>query len=187
MPFLLFSQIVSVSLDPCDWKQCGQNSECVLTSNGAQCQCKLGTSGNPNTGCSDINECTSLLPVDPNGPCGASAVCINVLGSYRCECPRGSSGDPYTLAGCAGPSKCESDNHCPDDTFCDRAAGQCTDACLATICGPNAECVSRGHKGYCQCRTGFAGDPNDQVHGCKSREYPSSSSTFHLGLLKLSS
>lgn len=165
--FVLFCR----SLDPCDLKQCGQNAECALTQDGAVCQCKPGCTGNANTGCEDINECTSLMPIDPNGPCGPSAICINLLGSYKCQCASDSSnGDPYTT-GCTGVSKCTSDNRCPDDTFCDSQAGQCIDACSTTHCGPNAQCTSRGHKGSCQCKTGFLGDPNDQIHGCKSREY----------------
>lgn len=44
---------------------------------------------------SDINECTSDLPMDPNGPCSVGATCINIVGGYQCECPPGTSGDAY--------------------------------------------------------------------------------------------
>ena len=117
----------------------------------------------------DINECTSLLPVDPNGPCGATAICVNILGSYKCECPAGSDGDPYT-SGCYGLARCEKDADCPDDTSCDQNAGACIDSCSSAHCGPNTDCLSRGHTAACLCKAGYVGDPNDLVNGCISRK-----------------
>jgi len=159
--------------DPCEWLQCGQNAECVFGKTGAACQCKPGCAGDPNIECSDVNECTSLLPIDPNGPCGASAICVNLLGSFRCECPQGSTGDPYTK-GCIGVTKCISNEHCPNDTVCQRESGTCIDACSASLCGPNADCIAQSHRALCVCKPGFRGNPEDLVRGCVSRKHSNS-------------
>lgn len=152
---------------PCDWIQCGQNAECSLEDSGPKCKCKPGCSGNPNHGCQDINECTSLLPIDPNGPCGASSICINVIGGYKCECLPGAHGDPYK-EGCIGSSKCTSDRDCPKDTACEQHSGVCIDSCSAVVCGPNANCISFNHTSRCECQPGYTGSGNDLVKGCVS-------------------
>lgn len=157
---------------PCEWTSCGQNAECYLDGARAKCKCKPGCSGDPDTGCQDINECTSLLPIDPNGPCGVGAICVNVLGSYRCECPLGSRGNPFE-EGCLDVKKCSSDDHCPPDTICQRQSGTCVDACSASgpICGPNSDCIPQSHKPLCVCRPGYHGNPNDLSQGCISRKF----------------
>ncbi|RWS29323.1 hypothetical protein B4U80_00125, partial [Leptotrombidium deliense] len=155
----------SVAPDPCDWTQCGQNAQCELTERGPRCECKPGCSGDPNSACHDINECTSLLPVDPNGPCGPSAICVNVIGSYRCECPPQSKGEPYST-GCQNINKCRSDNDCPQETICEKRGGTCIDPCSIAVCGPNADCVPQVHGSRCECRPGFTGNGNDLVQGC---------------------
>lgn len=156
---------------PCEWISCGQQSECYLDESGPKCKCKAGCTGNPNLGCLDINECTSLLPIDPNGPCGVSAICVNSIGSYRCECPPGSRGNPFD-EGCIDVKKCTSDDNCPPDTICQRQSGTCIDACStsATICGPNSDCIPQSHRALCVCRPGFNGNPNDLIEGCISRK-----------------
>ncbi|KAI2804698.1 hypothetical protein BLOT_003686 [Blomia tropicalis] len=154
-------------VDPCDWIQCGQHAECILEDKGPKCQCKPGCTGNPNEGCHDINECTSLLPIDPNGPCGASSICINLVGSFRCECLAGAKGDPYK-DGCIGSTKCTNNQDCPLDTICDQHSGACVDPCFSAVCGPNAECIAYNHSTKCECKAGYHGSGIDLVKGCIS-------------------
>ena len=153
---------------PCDWIQCGQHAECVLEDKGQpRCQCKPGCTGNPNEECHDINECTSMLPLDPNGPCGANAVCINLLGSYRCECTDGTAGNAYE-SGCQGSSRCRSNDDCPNDTICNEELNVCIDACTQSICGHNSYCIGVNHTATCQCIAGYSGEGNDLAKGCTS-------------------
>ncbi|XP_064459913.1 uncharacterized protein LOC135370150 isoform X1 [Ornithodoros turicata] len=153
--------------DPCAWIQCGQFATCAITPAGPQCQCNAGCTGNPQTGCWDINECTSNLPVDPNGPCGVGAICINEVGGFHCECPSGTTGDPFTT-GCQGGAGCKLDEQCPRSAICDAKGGVCFDPCTTSECGPNAFCEPKDHKPTCWCQPGFDGDPYDLEHGCLS-------------------
>ncbi|XP_062857261.1 complement component C1q receptor [Trichomycterus rosablanca] len=56
-----------------------ENSHCVNTAGGFECQCKNGFTKEENT-CKDIDECVSA-------PC--EYFCNNTSGSYNCECPEG--------------------------------------------------------------------------------------------------
>lgn len=138
--------------------QCGQFATCSVTPKGPQCTCNTGCSGNPHTGCVDVNECTANLPLDPNGPCGSGATCINVMGSYKCECPPGTRGDP--MVGCEGgrAGGCQSDAECPQTAACDVKNGVCYDPCLTFQCGPNTSCEPEDHRATCWCTPGFEGN-----------------------------
>lgn len=115
----------------------------------------------------DINECLSLLPLDPNGPCAPSAICINVVGNFKCECLPGATGDPYQN-GCIGSSKCTSNYDCPENTVCESHSGVCLDACSQAVCGQNSYCVATNHTLSCQCKPGYIGNGDDLVKGCVS-------------------
>jgi hypothetical protein len=68
---------------------------CTNTVGGRTCgPCPSGYSGSGETGCSDINECTTLFnPCVNNGD--TAGQCHNTSGSYYCVC---SSGSPTTAA-----------------------------------------------------------------------------------------
>ncbi|CAN7942616.1 unnamed protein product, partial [Ixodes pacificus] len=153
--------------DPCAWIQCGQYATCAITPSGPQCQCNPGCTGNPQTGCWDVNECTSNLPIDPNGPCGVGAICINIVGGFQCECPPATTGDPFTT-GCQGSVGCRMDEQCPRNAVCEAKGGTCFDPCVTSECGPNAYCTPQDHKPTCACRPGYEGDPYDLEAGCRS-------------------
>ncbi len=134
---------------PCDRFNCGLNSECTPT-NPPQCLCKKGFSGNPLTGCEDLDECLSK-------PCGTGANCINTPGGYQCQCPRGSKGDPY-ITGCVGlrTEECSADADCPGQLAC--ITKQCSNPCSSIPCGANANCVPENHAAWCRCKSGYTED-----------------------------
>ncbi|UYV71427.1 dp [Cordylochernes scorpioides] len=154
---------------PCDWYQCGQYANCVMTprDHSPRCECLPGCTGDPYSGCWDVNECTADLPVDPNGPCAVGAICINLVGGYHCECPPRMSGDPYKT-GCRGSAGCSSDRQCPKNAICDTRGGACVDPCATSWCGPNSECYAENHKAVCKCKPGFTGNAADLEKGCAS-------------------
>ncbi|KAF6174189.1 hypothetical protein GIB67_033721 [Kingdonia uniflora] len=63
---------------------CGDNTDCIDSSNGYRCNCSQGYEGNPYfaNGCQDIDECSA-----PKKPC--EKTCTNTPGSYYCSCPQG--------------------------------------------------------------------------------------------------
>lgn len=70
--------------------------------------CPAGYYGNPATGCTDVNECSS-----GNGGCHKLASCQNTPGSRTCgECPRDFAGNGYV--------GCFDVNECPNGDCSDR-------------------------------------------------------------------
>jgi hypothetical protein len=134
---------------PCDQFRCGLNAECT-PSNPPQCLCKAGTTGNPLTGCEDIDECA-------NNPCGLKARCLNEPGSYKCQCPKGTRGDPYST-GCVGSGRteCNQDDDCPGQLACENNV--CVNPCSALPCGVNAICIPERHAAWCRCKSGYTED-----------------------------
>ena len=131
-PFFTDVQDGNRCRSPCDRFRCGLNAECTPT-NPPQCLCKAGTTGNPLTGCEDVDECR-------NNPCGPKARCLNEPGSYKCQCPKGTRGDPYT-SGCVGSGRteCNQDDDCPGQLACENSV--CVNPCSTLPCGQGATCI----------------------------------------------
>ena len=69
-----------VDINECEVHQsiCGTNSLCTNTEGSYFCSCPVGHTGDPRTGCIDIDECSL-------NSCGANTVCINSIGSFTCQ------------------------------------------------------------------------------------------------------
>ncbi len=67
---------------------CGYGALCVNKPGSYQCVCPAGYSGDPQTECTDINECGGGAAV-----CGVNAKCLNLPGSFKCICPPGYQGN----------------------------------------------------------------------------------------------
>ena len=148
-PFFTDVQDGNRCRSPCDRFICGLNAECTPT-NPPQCLCKAGTTGNPLTGCEDVDECR-------NNPCGPKARCLNEPGSYKCQCPKGTRGDPYT-SGCVGSGRteCNQDEDCPGQLACENSV--CVNPCSSLPCGDVAICIPERHAAWCRCKSGFKED-----------------------------
>lgn len=89
----------------------------------------------------------------------------------KCVCPPGLTGDPYSFkTGCKGQGQCTNDAECKETEICfhtGKEARQCVDGCGKLQCGPNAVCVTEGHRSTCICAEGYFGNPGDLYLGCK--------------------
>ena len=54
--------------------------------------------------------------------------------------------------------QCESDFDCSFDQKCSQ--GNCVPACSLVSCGVNAICLSKNHRGICECIPGYFGNPS---------------------------
>ncbi|SPP80067.1 blast:Fibrillin-1, partial [Drosophila guanche] len=145
---------------------CGENALCTTEHHQQVCHCQPGFSGDPRVRCDVIDFCR-------DAPCGPGARCRNSRGSYKCSCPPGLVGDPYN-EGCRSSVECETNEDCPPHAACTKTNGvaKCHDVCAQLQCGPNAECVPKGHIAQCACRMGYDGQPADRVAGCKPLPVP---------------
>lgn len=148
--------------DVCTPSSCGKNAVCKENlSNGIECVCQNGFSGNAYVQCNDIDECSSQ-------PCSENAVCFNTPGSFDCQCKQGYEGNPFVACSlkeakvCDNPRNCRCGDKvlCPPDFVCSK--GLCKNLCDNVKCGPRAGC----NGGVCECPTGYIGDPNDLKNGC---------------------
>lgn len=147
-------------------QSCGENALCTTENHKQVCHCQPGYTGDPQQRCDVIDFCKEA-------PCGPGARCRNSRGSFKCSCPSGLIGDPYS-EGCRTSVECQTDSDCPQNTQCKQYNGtpKCQDVCAKVKCGPNAECVPRGHQAHCACRQGYDGNPIDMNNGCKSLPVP---------------
>lgn len=152
-PFFVDTSNGNLCRSPCHRFSCGYNAECT-PSNPPQCLCKAGFTGNPLSGCEDLDECIF-------NPCKQGSICLNKQGTYECECPRGSIGDPY-VTGCSGlkSTECQHDDNCSGQLAC--IEGQCKNPCSSVPCGTNAHCVAENHAAWCRCKSGFSEDSKGQ-------------------------
>lgn len=116
--YVIYHEFFFADIDECDKVngpsgRCGENAICTNLPGTFACQCEPGFAGNPNTKCSDIDECQKL------NACGLGAVCINSVGSYTCECPEGTVPDPDPKSKCNEIVTCNSDVDCPGNAICD--------------------------------------------------------------------
>ena len=109
---------------------CKSDSECPLTQ-----------------ACID-RECQNPCPFER---CGVNAECSVRNHRPKCTCLPAHIGNPYDR--CRKP-ECLVDPDCSTTLTCRNE--KCVDPC---DCARNADCTPRNHRGICNCRPGFTGDP----------------------------
>ncbi|CAH1986493.1 unnamed protein product [Acanthoscelides obtectus] len=173
-----------IDIDECDKAngpsgRCGANAICTNLPGTFACQCEAGFTGNPNTQCTDIDECTK-----PD-TCGLGAICKNTPGSYQCECPEGTVPDPDAKTKCNEIVTCTGDADCPGNAVCDgkkrclcpepNVGNDCRHPCEATVCGPNEECMLVNQEAKCICSNGYTGSASGcvDIDECAGNPCPS--------------
>ncbi|XP_038618932.1 uromodulin-like [Tachyglossus aculeatus] len=96
---------------------------CVNTVGSYKCLCPVGYRFAPESGCIDVDECTSL----ELNQCHPLATCTNSNGSYSCACPAGYTGDG-TWCDCS-PGSCGPGLEC----LWQNGSRVCSDPCGAYI------------------------------------------------------
>lgn len=137
---------------------CGDNTVCMGTAGARSCACAPGFRGDPQTGCTDIDECA-----DGTDDCDDTKTdCKNAAGGYVCACKQGLErvGD-----------KCVNIDECTYLTdLCD-AAASCTDLPIGYTCGPCKDGY-RGDGRACQdideCAENTANCANDGIATCQN-------------------
>ena len=109
---------------------CKSDSECPLTQ-----------------ACID-RECQDPCPLER---CGSNAECNTRNHRPKCICLPGHIGNPYDK--CRKP-ECLTDSDCPTSLACRNE--KCVDPC---DCAQNADCTPRNHRGICNCKIDYTGDP----------------------------
>lgn len=143
-------------MNPCISQTCGRGAECIVQNHYAQCQCPLGTQGNPlvscitgichyNEDCADHEACDRLnrvcRPVCDEDTCADTATCVGRQHQPHCNCPVGTKGNPFIE--CSRdqlPSpECQTDGDCASQLACINS--HCSNPCaIANICAPNQQC-----------------------------------------------
>nr|CAD7425818.1 unnamed protein product [Timema monikensis] len=142
-------------VDPCPGS-CGAQTTCTVVKHAPMCYCQTGFTGDPFTGCIQIQQ--AIVPTEgPRNPCnpspcGANAVCKERNGAGSCVCLSEYFGDPYT--GCR--PECVVNSDCDRNRAC--LNNKCRDPCPGT-CGLSAECRVLNHAPSCTCLPGYSGDP----------------------------
>jgi Calcium-binding EGF domain/EGF domain len=136
---------------------CGDNTVCKGSSGQRQCACADGFSGDPKTGCQDIDECSTGAATCDTG----TTTCLNTPGSYVCTCQTG-----LERVGDA----CVNIDECARGTdLCDSAA-ICTDQPTGYKCACKPGYTGDGY--VCQdideCANGSAGCPQDGIASCQN-------------------
>ena len=93
-------------------------------------------------------ECQNPCPYEQ---CGINAECSVRNHKPKCTCLPQHIGNPYDR--CRRP-ECLTDPDCSTTLTCRNE--KCVDPC---DCAQNADCTPRNHRGICNCRPGFTGDP----------------------------
>lgn len=182
--------INSTCVNPCTLTNlCGENADCLAANHQGICSCQPGTTGDPHLGCVPVQYCAS------EKQCPSGLKCYNGLCTSICSSSRECISDQLCIQGICQPT-CKTNSSCPDHQFCQNnicvqevecrsnvdcisqercssdalGRAECVDACEGTVCGRNAECISRNHKATCRCKKGFRGNPNDEKLGCQEVE-----------------
>lgn len=88
-------------------------------------------------------------------PCGQYSLCNVQQSRAVCSClPNYLGRPPQCRPECVVNSDCSMNLACVNE--------RCKNPCIGS-CGPNAECRVASHAPYCQCLTGYTGDP---FNGC---------------------
>ncbi|XP_022241756.1 fibrillin-1-like [Limulus polyphemus] len=135
--------------NPCTiFGACGENAVCNPFNHDRICSCPSQFTGNPKIQCVRI---PAVVRCSKDTDCLASQICDG----SRCT------------------DGCYSDNNCPQNQACIR--GNCANPCgQSGVCGKKALCLPFEHIPYCQCPSGFTGDPkvlcNEVVAGDQCKE-----------------
>jgi hypothetical protein len=134
--------------NPCDFRKCKENSECVLVNGRAVCDCSKGYFRNSHYKCQKFNETS---PCNDPSICGPHSKCIaDENGSY-CECLPGFVNLPPNCR-----SSCKTHEDCEPSETCHH--NECADPCHGIGCVVNAECVVVNRESKCECKKGFYKD-----------------------------
>ncbi|XP_059149452.1 uncharacterized protein LOC131936443 [Physella acuta] len=151
------------------YKSCATNTDCPqygTCSKDYKCVCNAGYQGDGYT-CTDINECTTSNPCDPN------AICSNYPGSFKCVCDskRNYVGDGFKCVFlCGSNNDCDAPRAlCNGSNLCVCIKGyqgdglNCTDKdeCApngGNNCNVNANCINTAGSFKCVCKNGYAGN-----------------------------
>lgn len=119
--------------NPCRFKTCGSNAQCLPINHESVCRCPEGFTGDANNYCSiEQEDCQS------DESCGDGKICI----SNRC------------IIGC------RSDSNCSPETACIQR--KCREPCSVATCGHRALCRPVNHRAECACPPNFFGDARVQ-------------------------
>jgi hypothetical protein len=94
-----------------------------------------------------------INPCQPS-PCGPNSQCREVNNQAVCSCLPSYIGSP---PGCR--PQCVQNSECLSNLACINM--KCQNPCYG-LCGVNAECSVRNHRGICQCKPNYTGDPFTQ-------------------------
>lgn len=135
--------------NPC-LNTCGINSECRVIYHKPNCRCMENMVGNPYESCSYPARDTNVTCGD--NICGSNAECTQKRKVFKCVCKKDFFGDP--LVGCQ--PECTINSECPLDKACVR--NRCINPCDENICGVNARCETKNHRGVCTCLENYTGN-----------------------------
>lgn len=136
--------------DPC-LNTCGINSECRVIYHKPNCRCMSNMIGNPYESCTIPSEDKKITCGD--NICGPNAECSQKGKIFKCVCRKDFYGDP--IAGCQ--PECSINSECPSNKACVR--NKCVNPCEENICGNNAKCEVKNHRGVCTCLENYTGNP----------------------------
>jgi hypothetical protein len=109
---------------------CGDNTVCAGESGSRHCECAPGYSGDPASGCSDIDEC-----MNNTADCDANTTdCVNTQGGFMCVCKQGLQRDGQD---------------CVDIDECARGLD---------LCDSSAICKNQPIGYTCECKPGYEGN-----------------------------
>ena len=139
-----------------DISDCAANAVCSDLGSGYECACATGYTGDGDTTCTDVDECTA-----GTDNCDANATCANTGGSFTCACNAGYTGSGTTCTDVdectAGTDDCKSDATCtnlPGSFSCAATPIVDTTAATATVDGTvgpaeyAGKVVGNGHVGF---------------------------------------
>lgn len=115
----------------CERLRCGDNTVCAGEDGSLRCECAKGFSGDPASGCQDIDECSGASGCDE-----ANSRCLNKPGGHVCVCA-----DGFERLGNDG--KCVNIDECARDQ---------------DLCDPAAKCIDTTPGYRCECKPGYEGD-----------------------------
>ena len=115
---------------------CDSNADCWNTIGSFVCSCRAGYTGNLNSPCNDINECSN----SEWNYCGLHTSCSNTVGSFSCSCLTGFK-DFVENEGCSDINECTEGGHnCVSTADCSNTIGSFVCTCKVGYTGPSNTC-----------------------------------------------